>query len=174
MVVLWRLKPSLGFVLTCLILSKVDGDHKLVGKSDFCLWPESIAPYNYQGKAVCIHQESSSCLHILIASGPRYLWQISVIYRVNCQCNQQKRKNQLDITTSRANRVLFGPGISGTLGIAFFSVTTAWTCPDSNPKGTNTGSRESCWTPRFFRFHICAKWACTTLLPCKHVYLLIL
>ena len=63
--------------------------------------------------------------------------------------------------TWRGNRLYFGPGLLGTLGIVGPSFLHEHVL--TLIKGTNTEGRERCWI-LCFPLHICAKWVCTVLL----------
>jgi hypothetical protein len=128
-----------------------------LGKSTLCLWPESTAPYNCQGRFI-LHP---SWLYILIPSGSIYLWRNDVLYWVNCPCSKQFI-HPWHTNISLPEEI----ACSSVLGFwepwVLFSVVGAWACPNFDPKGTITESRERCWT-LCFPWHICAKWARTTL-----------
>ena len=98
------------------------------------------------------------------ASGSTYIWRNIVIYWVNCLCHS-KSTMQLEYSgwqlTWRGNRLIFGPGLLGTLGIVWPSLLHKYVL--TLIKGTGTESRERCWT-LCIPLQICAKWACTVFL----------
>ena len=152
MVVLSRLRLSLAFVVL-LFDVQIDSDRILIGKSTFCLRPKSLAPYNYQSNFIFKNLHGFIFLSV---SGSTYLWRNVGIYSVNYPCNSESTMEYWHITW-RGNRLFFGPGLVGTLGIVYLSL---YEYVLTFIKGTNTESRERCWT-LCFPLHICVKWVCT-------------
>jgi hypothetical protein len=157
MVALSRLRPFLGSVLFLFQLFKMIRIAALQENQLFVFDPKAL---HHILVKVIFYILQSSWLHILIGSGSIYLWRTIGNYWVNYPCHSEPTMEYWHLTW-RGNRLFFGPGLVGTLGIV---------CPAllhehvlTLIKESSTESRERCWT-LCFPLHTCAKWACSTVL----------